>query len=1010
MESKTQRLLFMISLLFLSSSRPGFAQLTAPPLTPDQLQRLHMVKAWEIDYTYEYYHNSKGSGDLTESPCSEGISTWNFSEAYQLNYHVTMTTAGEHGQSDCGLYSDSCIAKYPARVDQFVETHQIHEYMNVLNANNTIYNSVDKSEQCSGSGALDGMPGRAIAGRFRIDYSANPPVAVVAFNMPIWTGAVETTIEVDHFANDPPGYTHSDTSTSNPSLYVNAEPYNPGDFSGGDTQIREDNKGFVIQDNVITTNTTRGSIVPCADSNAAIFGNYSATVSWTIRAHPDSSIVVTRPHQDELWISGTTDTISWYSADTEAVNIFYSTDSGRSYQPIAEGLSAGAAQNYVWTVPKNILSRKSRIRVESATDTVNYGESALFRMKGYVLTRVNANGDYEAFRPGIHDWNFPNDSAHIWPAAWYTQFDYADSLDPYTGENYPLGWPFLPYYARDWNFPDWPLLVHTFGTAECYIAPSIVTGVYRPSAVLVWRHIAHAWGGSCFGFAVSSLMAFDNPGQFMSDYPAVGFFSNLSFVGLTNQVRLVINALFLSQFGEAFSAYRSAHLSDRPNDVLAALKDMFRSESRDDRFIYFCDRGGHAVVPYRIDTSPINPIASLVYVYDNNFPGDSTAALTVNTQDDDWVYPRLGWFGQYNFSLSPPVSSFRTPPALPKGANTQPAIAAGTSAYLPVKVYAASASVFTLTDSAGNSCGYRDTAFTSTIGGAEPVFPISGYPHPPLYYLVPSGSYTISASHFADSVCSIGVFSDSVDYEFERAGALYGQTDRIRFGAGLSACNPDSAMKSVTLSAIRIESQAERVLTLLGLGLGKSDSIHMQFRSDRSIDLQNTGAPTTYRIQLSTASQDGATLFDHADVSLPQNSAHRIIPAWDNLEFQPVKILISSRNNGTFDDSVLIQNQVTSVPGREVESGPLRYMLVPNYPNPFNPSTVIAYQIPERQRVTVAVFNILGQRVASLVDEVENAGTYRVTWTPGGTAASGVYFCRMSAGAFVATRKMVLVR
>ena len=88
---------------------------------------------------------------------------------------------------------------------------------------------------------------------------------------------------------------------------------------------------------------------------------------------------------------------------------------------------------------------------------------------------------------------------------------------------------------------------------------------------------------------------------------------------------------------------------------------------------------------------------------------------------------------------------------------------------------------------------------------------------------------------------------------------------------------------------------------------------------------------------------------------------------------------------------------------------PGRFLLTQNFPNPFNPSTTIRYALPQRSHVTLTVFNTLGQQVSILVNESEDAGFHDVRFDGSGLA-SGVYFYRLSAGEYVATKKLVVIR
>jgi hypothetical protein len=85
------------------------------------------------------------------------------------------------------------------------------------------------------------------------------------------------------------------------------------------------------------------------------------------------------------------------------------------------------------------------------------------------------------------------------------------------------------------------------------------------------------------------------------------------------------------------------------------------------------------------------------------------------------------------------------------------------------------------------------------------------------------------------------------------------------------------------------------------------------------------------------------------------------------------------------------------------------YVLYQNYPNPFNPITTIRYEIPQAGQVTIDIFDILGQRVKTLVDEYKQVGRYEVKFTSTGLA-SGVYIYQLRVNDFITSKKMVLIR
>ena len=88
---------------------------------------------------------------------------------------------------------------------------------------------------------------------------------------------------------------------------------------------------------------------------------------------------------------------------------------------------------------------------------------------------------------------------------------------------------------------------------------------------------------------------------------------------------------------------------------------------------------------------------------------------------------------------------------------------------------------------------------------------------------------------------------------------------------------------------------------------------------------------------------------------------------------------------------------------------PIQYRLSQNFPNPFNPTTQIQYDIPKATFVRLSVYNVLGQEVAELVNGQQTAGKYVTTFN-GSKLTSGIYFYRLQAGNFVQTKKLVLMK
>ncbi len=135
----------------------------------------------------------------------------------------------------------------------------------------------------------------------------------------------------------------------------------------------------------------------------------------------------------------------------------------------------------------------------------------------------------------------------------------------------------------------------------------------------------------------------------------------------------------------------------------------------------------------------------------------------------------------------------------------------------------------------------------------------------------------------------------------------------------------------------------------------------------------------------------------------------------DRIRFHFVSDSVKARSGWYIDDINIYPYEVSTALGREVTSSlPNGFLLYNNYPNPFNPETTIAYELPISGFVRLDVYNMLGQKIKTLVDQNEVAGVHRIVWNGknefGKKMASGIYLYQMQTTNYKATKRMLLLR
>lgn len=723
---------------------------------------------------------------------------------------------------------------------------------------------------------------------------------------------------------------------------------------------------------------------------------------------------ITEPDPGELWIAGETDTIEW-TGGPDTVNILFSTDyhnGNGTFTSIVQNYNANS-RSYIWQIPDTMLSRKCIIKIQKASDTSANVESSIFRIKPYVLTRIDpVDSNYYEFRKNRDQWGFWNEPDHMWPSIWHQQFNY-NGIDPFTNSQYSrwqAGGAFINVNSS--LHPDWVSWVNTFTVNSCY--HSTFLGIYKADAVLKWKANTDVWNGSCFGIAIANALAFQNKNAFSTRYPGFpSIINNPINITSNDGVKRTINELFTHQLGNPHLSYRAiVRPSKTPKQTLIDMLFMFTQDNPQVRTLSFnhnTGSGGHAILAYGLQKDTINPNIFYIKVYDNSFP-NSNIRIVVDTSANggtgSWNYSNWpGWGGNKWFYLRDSVISYLNNPTMSK-------VSKQNSPFILddkfLQVYNPVTAFVRIVDSFGNITGYFNNTVVDEIPNSIPIIVDNGSETPPYGYTLTNDSYSVVLNQFQEDTVEVFFFSGNKSFLYERYDVQETQTDRLFYDEGISASNHDAQVKTIKLLNLINETDKEKLFIINSLELAQNDSIKVENPDSSKIKLISYGTPKDYDIELNYINKNGIGRFSDFSIPLTANTSHTFIPDWEALHNSELQVLVDFTNDGTIDDTLYLNNTV----GVEDEGNlltPNEYNLAQNFPNPFNPVTTIQYSVPQRSIVSLKVYDILGSEVAELVNEEKERGVYSVSFNAS-QLTSGIYLYRIQAGNFIQTKKMILIK
>jgi PKD repeat protein len=553
---------------------------------------------------------------------------------------------------------------------------------------------------------------------------------------------------------------------------------------------------------------------------------------------------------------------------------------------------------------------------------VGYYKDATGKYKGFFMPIWDNN-----FRPNPNGWNFSNSEDNIWPERWWKQFNY--TFDPYLGGN--AWFPKISYSngaidtCNRQFFPDWPLFVKTFGENQCYTNVG-GTKILKAKAAKKWKSLLGWWGGSCFGFAHSSFMAWDSLARFKAAFPYVGPWtaSNKIYdLPLNDSNVFCINSLMIRQHQKAFGRHidNDEHLS--PLQTLSKIKKMLIDNNDDEQGLVFLNQngsGGHIVNPYKVMVDTLDPSKEWIYVYDNNAPGDSTRKVLVDKTLDAWNYdltvnannPPSPWGGNTahkgmfitwpssNFYNTPIVDSVKKSPLTTNSGN--------------MEVYTYPNNDIYISNSLNETIGYVLNNLINNIPDANHIIPISGFSQKPIGYVLPSNTYQVKMQNFSSALSDFSLFDDNVLYSYTRSNAAINHTDILTIESGkFSVSNPDNILKPISMETTVDLGITEKVFSVSNLNIAHNNKVDFSVIADDKLQIVNTGAASSYKLQLRYTSATVAGTLSHSAIAIASNTRHLIVTNWQGIQTQDVCIYIDNGNNGTYDDTLCFNNQDVAV-------------------------------------------------------------------------------------------------
>jgi|AntRauTorckE6833_2_1112554.scaffolds.fasta_scaffold00113_22 hypothetical protein len=752
---------------------------------------------------------------------------------------------------------------------------------------------------------------------------------------------------------------------------------------------------------------------------------------------------ISTPLANRGYLSGDEFELTWDAGRrVENVNLSYTSD--QSAELIESNIDANDS-SYTYTFPDELLTGV-QIRIRDKDRSVVYDTTGVFSIFDpsqvqYHLRKEFPNNTVELFDPAVHGWNFSNSSGNMWPDSAWTD------RDPYEGML--AGFPFNGVRS---DFPSWEMFESAFGEEETY---SEFLGYPHPRllAATVWAALkSQGWQGSCHGFAVSSLIAFT---EGASQLPAYGVQTDEEFlydIPLADDNRFLINKYWTQQWSidhlpgiilnaladDIIEQLLSGNISfdsladnedlfTGPSETLELVKEMLQRKDPGDYHknltLINPDNvsGAHSILPYKAEQSTTDPDIWYIYVYDSNYPGEVNRRIAINTESDEWVYENVfikdtttpKYQGSIGLFLGDPSDNYKTTSRLLKENGQENTLRSQITSLSDVGYFYTLKSPNTnlrLTDKNGRITSLEDGVIASNIPGSFPITPLVGDLADPVGYFLLEENYDITLDYKENQMEGNFMFiSDKSLYSFSNLEADQQNPDRLKFGEELTIYTANKTPDyRFDVSVIDENTNQNKMYNLKNTAISTEDSISVFMEEAGDLVIDNFGGVANLTLEIKEALTED--FFFVENFSLSESSSYKLSPDWDNLTEQNLIVQVDSNMDGNYDETFEVSPETpVSIETNESSNIPAKFELKQNYPNPFNPTTNIDFNLPSSAYVELSVYNTLGQKVATLVNDQMKAGSHSINWDAR-NMSSGVYLYKIQVGNKIQTRKMILMK